>query len=144
MIKFFILATVLISCSQESHEKYILFEYVGPMDKPIECVVVIKQDTFVKKLCELQKKHHLAGEEYEQFEKYIVNKDPKLKEFDTSRTFGSFRVHINGKGSYFVSGRQKSIEYFTDLNKFLKNGSDLELAEIIEETILIRIREFEQ
>ncbi len=138
MVKFLIIITLLCSCTRE---KYILFRYIGPSDKPIECLLISKVKTAPGKFCELQRSYDLEVKNYERIEKFILsNDDPKQKVFDTSRTFGSFRVIIDGKESYFVAGRKNCIEYFTHLTQFSKNELDPGLAELIEKTILVRIK----
>jgi hypothetical protein len=140
MIKnmFFVLLSMwFMSCS--SH-RYILFEHIGAIDKPIRCIVIAKESKLGKQFCELQEEYISEAENFKQLERYVLSNNTKLNDTGTTNSFGTFKVLMDDETLYIIKGQQNSIMYFTDLIAELSSNGNLKLAEILEKNILIRLK----
>lgn len=140
MTKSLILILISIWCMSCSAHKFILFEHIGAIDKPISCVIIANENSFGKQFCELQEEYVAKADNFKQLEKYILSNDTKLNSMSGANSFGSFKVQIDGKASYIVVGQQSAITYFTNLIANLNTWGNHKLADIIERSILIRLK----
>ncbi len=139
MFKFLFVFHILLlaSCSSDS---YVLFQHIGPINKPIPCFVIAKESGPGKQLCELQEQYLAEKEEFSQLEKYVFSNNTKLDTAPNEISFGSFKVQVGNKVSYIIAGRQSAITYFTNLITQLNRSNNHKLAVAIERNILIRLR----
>lgn len=137
MIKLlFAFVIVLASCSSQ---KYIVFEHIGESNKPIWCMIIVKEEKLDKKPCESLGAEIVAGKDFELIEKYVIINNTKQK-VGKEGYFGTFRISYGKKTDYIVEGRQNAVVYFSNLANLLNSGNSTAIAELIEKRILSRIR----
>lgn len=140
MTKSMLIILLSIWCMSCSSHKYILFEHIGAIDKPISCVIIVKENSLGKKFCELQEEYVAKAESFKHLEKYVLSNDTKLSDTGSANSFGSFKVQIDGKTLYVIEGQQNAIKYFTRLITELNSNNNGTLANVIERNILIRLK----
>jgi len=130
-----ILIVILISsCSKD----YIVFEHVGNINKPFNCIVVTRKQEPNEKICPLQTGYIANDDEFAVLRDYIRSNSKKLNLDRSNRSFGSFRININNQ-IYMIENSEKSIPYFRNLIKVLKSRHYNALADIFEDNVLIRL-----
>ena len=115
MFKFLFAIPVLLFASCSSG-KYIVFQNIGPTNKPIPCIVITQDKGLDTQFCEWQQKYFADEEKFLQVEKYIYSNDTQADTLRNLTLFGSFRVQIGNKVSYVIEGRQNAIVYFTNFD----------------------------
>jgi hypothetical protein len=96
-----LLSMLFISCS--SH-RYILFEHIGAIDKPITCVIIAKERKPGKSFCDFQEEYVAVAENFKQLEKYVLSNDTKLNDSSSINSFGTFKVQWDDGTSYLIDG----------------------------------------
>lgn len=132
-----LLSMLFMSCS--SH-RYILFEHIGAIDKPITCIIIAKERKLGKSFCDFQEEYVAVPENFKQLEKYVLINDTKLNDPGSINSFGTFKVQLDDGTSYLIDGQQNAITYFTNLTALLNSIGDQKMAVMIKENILIRLK----